>query len=136
MGQMLEMNCPCGYVAGITIGGNKRNHATVCMFPHFCEHCGVVNANQLAEPRCCPKCKNPDILIYGEMAVTSEFTLFGIRLRKFDKIHWAHDERVTQPAGNDYESWGHLRLPIRNHLCPSCQNMTLSVSIKSICFFD
>lgn len=136
MGMMLVMNCQCGYSTDITIGGNKRNHMSVCIFPHFCKHCGVVNANLYSEVPCCPTCLSSEIIMYGEMEKTKEFSIFGIRLRRFDKNYWVHDERVTRPEGDNHENWSNLRLPYGDHFCPSCLKMELRLSRESICFFD
>lgn len=125
MGMMLEMKCGCGYSADISIGGNRRNHTTVCMFPHFCDHCGVVNVNVLADQPCCPKCSNADIVMYGEVQHTKEFKLFGKSFPSLDRDYWTHDKRVTRPSGDNYESWSNLRLPDGDHLCPACSKMTL-----------
>lgn len=136
VGIKLEMTCPCGYAADITLGGNKRNHMSVCMFPHFCRNCGVVDANLFSKVSSCPKCSSTDIIMYGEREKIKERNIFGIRLRHFDRKHWTHDVRVTRPENGNYETWSNLRLPHGNHFCPACAKMGLRVSQDRICFFD
>jgi predicted Zn-ribbon and HTH transcriptional regulator len=136
MGMMLEMNCPCGYSADITLGGNRRNHMDVCMFPHLCKQCGVVNVSIYADMPCCPKCSSTQVIMYGEIERTKAFNVFGIRLRSLDRKYWEYDERVSAPLGDSYETWSNLRLSHGNHFCPSCSQMQLRVSQDAICFFD
>lgn len=136
MGMMLEMNCPCGYSADITLGGNRRNHMDVCMFPHLCRQCGVVNVNIYADMPCCPRCSSTQVIMYGEIERTTAFNVFGIRLRSLDRKYWDYDERVTSPGGDSYETWSNLRLTHGNHFCPSCSQMQLRVSQDPVCFFD
>lgn len=137
MGKTVEMKCGCGYAADVTIGGSRRNHTTVCMFPHFCDHCGLVNVNVFAEKPCCPKCSNVDILMYGETERTKEFRIFGMRFPSLDRQYWTHDERVTRPSGDSYQSWMNLRLPEGDHLCPACSKMTLQIPRNGrMIFFD
>ena len=136
MGMMLEMKCPCGFSADITMGGTKRNHLNVFMFPHLCENCGVVNANIYSRTPSCPKCSSTEIIMYGEIEKAKELRIFGIRLRHFDRKYWYHDARVTRPDKGSHETWLNLKLSHGNHFCPACTRMRLRVSLNNIVFFD
>lgn len=134
MGMMLGMKCGCGYAADITIGSGMRGG--YCKLPHFCDHCGVVNVDVMADEPRCPKCASSDVIGYGETEKANEFTIMGVRVPKFDTVSWMHDPRVSRPKDDRYESWGNWRISTGDHLCPRCSQMTLQVSRDSIAMFD
>ncbi len=118
MGSRHRAHCACGFNTEVTVGGNKQHFRSKSYFPHYCENCGLVEANIAkaegkGEVPPCPKCGSNDLHEYGTETVYEPM----------------YDNNVAL-------QWGSYHAMVKGNLCPSCKKMTLIFeSSPSILFY-
>jgi len=136
MGSVHNASCPCGYTDEVTIGGGRLNFHEESAFPFYCSDCGLVEVNVAklsyhCTEATCPGCGKENITRYGIPPVS----LHDLRpppakkFWQFWKKKWTRSHRAAL-------QWGPLEATESDHLCPSCNNMTLNFDRRSTIRFD
>lgn len=106
MGSIHKAKCECGYSSGVKVGGTRASYKTESYFPYFCDSCGLVDINVVAENLACPRCHGQTVSEYGKEPISKNNDSYLV-LQNFS--------RSARRDGN---------------FCPSCKNFTLTFSEK------
>ena len=70
MGQLVTARCSCGYSETAAVGGLRRNHLSVCLFPFLCRDCNDIFSGDLYEYRNqCRACSGSNVVSYEDPAL-------------------------------------------------------------------
>lgn len=124
MGRIIQAECDCGFSVDCKLGGTRLDRHDR-RFPHYCDRCGLVDANVANHPVRCPQCGTRHIIQYGgrDLAPLSFATLAWILKKLIVEIFALRT--VSRPCGTEAHRQFDRVLTARKHLCPACKRMTL-----------
>jgi hypothetical protein len=118
VGSTHKAHCNCGFEVEVTVGGSRSSFNSESFFPHYCENCGLVEADiakaeAKGEVPPCPKCGSNDLHEYGTETVSES----------------RYDNDVAL-------QWGAYHAMEKGNLCPVCKKMTLIFDRMASILFD
>ena len=139
MGQLVTARCSCGYSETAVVGGLRRNHLSVCLFPFLCRDCNDIFSGDLYEYRNqCRTCSGSNVVSYEDPALfqsqdelqsvvsTDVTTMRALAPDYFPPVSLLERARRFLMRQERVSSEGYtVQLVDKGYYCPKCREQSL-----------